>query len=165
MAVAKKVSLLGSFAVGKTSLVARFVKSMFSEDYHTTIGVKVDKKIVEVAGAELKLMIWDIAGKDDFFEPPESYLKGSAGFLMVIDGTRGATLQVARNMRQRMSDTVGEIPFVALINKVDLRDDWEITDEEIEGLRGEGFPVLLTSAKTGENVEEAFLHLSQAMMG
>lgn len=165
MAVAKKISLLGSFAVGKTSLVARFVKSLFSEDYHTTIGVKVDKKLVDVGGTQVKLMIWDIAGKDDFFEPPVSYLKGSGGYLMVIDGTRGATLQVARNMRERMLETVGDIPFVALINKVDLRDDWEITDDDIEKLRSEGFPVMLTSAKTGENVEEAFLHLSSAMLG
>lgn len=164
MAVAKKISLLGSFAVGKTSLVARFVRSMFSDEYHTTIGVKVDKKLVDVDGTEVKLMIWDIAGKDDFFEPPVSFLKGSSGYFMVVDGTRGATIEVARKMRQRMLDTVGDIPFVLLINKVDLKDDWEVTDEDIESLKGEGMTVMLTSAKTGESVEEAFQHLSRAML-
>lgn len=164
MAVAKKVALLGSFAVGKTSLVARFVKSMFSDEYHTTIGVKVDKKVMEVDGTEVKLMIWDIAGKDDFFEPPVSFLKGSAGYFIVVDGTRGATVEVARKLRERMQETAGDVPFVLLINKVDLRDDWEITDDDIEGLKNEGMTVMLTSAKTGELVEDAFLHLTKAML-
>ena len=62
----KKICMLGSFAVGKTSLVRRFVESMYSEAYHTTVGVKVDKKNVQVNGAEVTLVLWDIYGEDDY---------------------------------------------------------------------------------------------------
>ena len=113
--VAKKICLLGSFAVGKTSLVARFVHSMYSDDYHTTVGVKVDKKIVEVGEDKLKLMIWDIAGKDEFFTPPVSYFRGSAGFLLVLDGTRAATVPVAQGLFKQVRESAGDVPCVLLL--------------------------------------------------
>ena len=74
--IQKKICLLGSFSVGKTSLISRYVNSLFSEKYLTTVGVKIDKKLLTVAGQELMLMIWDIAGEDDFSTIRESYLKG-----------------------------------------------------------------------------------------
>lgn len=162
--VSKKICLLGSFAVGKTSLVSRYVKSLFSEEYHTTRGVKVDKKEVEVQGVTVKLMIWDIAGKDEFFEPPISFLKGSSGYLLVVDGTRAGTLEVAQTLHETMIQTVGQVPFCVLLNKSDLAEDWEVQDEEIEALRQSGAKVLRTSAKTGENVEAAFTQLAAELL-
>ncbi len=162
--VSKKICLLGSFAVGKTSLVSRYVKSLFSEEYHTTLGVKVDKKQVEVQGVTVKLMIWDIAGKDEFFEPPISFLKGSSGYLLVVDGTRAGTLEVAQTLHETMVQTVGQVPFCVLLNKSDLAEDWEVQDEEIEALRQSGAKVLRTSAKTGENVEAAFTQLAAELL-
>ena len=161
---AKKICLLGSFAVGKTSLVARFVSSIFSGEYHTTVGVKVDKKVVQLPDDEVKLMIWDLAGKDEFFTPPASYLRGTAGYLLVIDGTREATFKVGQELRDMVKTSVGDVPCLILVNKVDLKDDWEITDEHIAELGQDGTRVLLTSAKTGEFVEEAFQELAQAML-
>lgn len=161
--ISKKICLLGSFSVGKTSLVSRYVKSLFSEEYHTTLGVKVDKKEVEVQGTTVKLMIWDIAGKDEFFDPPISFLKGSSGYLLVVDGTRAATLQVAETLHQTMLQTVGKVPFIVLVNKSDLADEWEIRDEQIEALRQTGARVVLSSAKTGENVEAVFTQLATEM--
>lgn len=162
--VAKKICLLGSFAVGKTSLVSRYIKSLFSEEYHTTLGVKVDKKELDVQGTTIKLMIWDIAGKDEFFDPPVSFLKGSSGYLLVVDGTRAATVEVAETLHQTMLKTVGKVPFLVLVNKSDLREDWEVREEQLDALRSCGAQILLSSAKTGENVEAAFARLAEEMV-
>ena len=89
--IQKKVCMLGGFAVGKTSLVARFVSSLFSEKYLSTVGVKVDKKAVHVDGRDVTLMIWDIYGQDEFQTVQHSQLRGMAGYLLVIDGTRRGT--------------------------------------------------------------------------
>lgn len=153
--------MLGAFAVGKTSLVARFVTSMFSDKYHTTVGVKVDKKEVEVDGRSLKMMLWDLAGKDDFTAIPTSYLKGMAGYLLVVDSTRAATLAVALEVRQTVERELGRLPCVVLLNKVDLEDQYEL---EQPGLDGLDCPILRTSCKTGQGVDEAFLSLARAML-
>ncbi|MDD5506844.1 MAG: GTP-binding protein [Bacteroidales bacterium] len=162
--IKKKVSLIGAYAVGKTSLVRQFVYSQFSEKYLTTIGVKVDKKVVTVDDRDLMLMIWDIQGKDYFLDVPKQYIKGSAGFLLVMDGTRPETFSVAESLCQTTQELLGEVPFIALINKADLLQDWQIPHITIETLQNRGWHVLLTSARTGENVEEAFSVLAKKMM-
>jgi small GTP-binding protein len=86
--IQKKVCLLGTSGVGKTSLVAQFVHSMFSDKYLTTVGVKIDKKSMAVDGTEVTLVIWDLAGDDDFQRLQISYLRGTSGYLLVADGTR-----------------------------------------------------------------------------
>ena len=72
-----KVCMLGAFAVGKTSLVQQYVNSIFSEKYQTTLGVKIDKKSLQVDGQQLELILWDLAGEDEFMEVRSSYLRGS----------------------------------------------------------------------------------------
>ncbi len=156
--LSKKICMVGSFSVGKTSLVARFVESVFSDKYLTSVGVKVDKKVVTCAGQEVKLMLWDLAGKDDFQELPSSHLKGMAGYLLVVDTTRRATLQMALQLRARIESEFGPIPYRLLLNKIDLVDDWDLQEEPIDAAW------LRTSCKTGEGVEEAFLGLAQAML-
>jgi small GTP-binding protein len=84
----KKICMLGAFAVGKTSLVARFVESIFSDRYHTTVGVKIEKKTLQVSGQQWNLIVWDLAGEDEFMQIRMSYLRGSSGYLLVADGTR-----------------------------------------------------------------------------
>ncbi|MFN6951418.1 MAG: Rab family GTPase, partial [Albidovulum sp.] len=85
--IQKKICLLGAFAVGKTSLVARFVRSTFSDKYLTTVGVKIDRKDLDLPGTPVTLMLWDLAGEDEFNTVQMSYLRGSAGLLIVADGT------------------------------------------------------------------------------
>lgn len=156
----KKICLLGAFAVGKTSLVARFVKSIYSEEYLTTVGVKVDKKPVMVDGREINLIVWDLAGEDEFQKVELAYLRGAAGYLLVADGTRRATLETARLLERRVAQTHGALPFVCVVNKADLADDWEIDEPALAACTQAGWRVLKASAKTGDGVEEAFQMLA-----
>jgi len=157
----KKVCMLGAYAVGKTSLVARFVRSIFSEKYQTTVGVKIDKKTVRIAGQELSLVLWDLAGEDDFYQVRTSYLRGSAGYLLVADGTRRETLDKALELQQRAEAEIGKVPLILLINKLDAIDEWEVQESDLTRLSDNGWQVVATSAKTGVGVNEAFLALGQ----
>ncbi|HFB61806.1 MAG TPA: GTP-binding protein, partial [Bacteroidetes bacterium] len=127
--IKKKICMLGSFAVGKTSLVQRFVNSIFSEKYHTTIGVKIDQKQVAVGDREVLLMLWDIHGEDEFQTIKPAYVMGSSGYFIVMDGTRRNTMEKGLQLRQMVEKTIGEVPFVVLVNKADLKPQWEITDD------------------------------------
>src|SRR6202034_2600251 len=122
----KKICLLGSYGVGKISLVARFVHSMFADKYHTTVGVRIDKKVLDVEGRELTLMLWDMAGEEDGAPVKLNQVKDASGYLLVADGTRSRTLDVARSIQKRVELEIGARPFLLLINKADLREAWEL---------------------------------------
>jgi len=160
----KKICLLGSYGVGKTSLVARFVHSMFADKYHTTVGVKIDKKVLTVNDEEVTLMLWDMAGEEDGAPVKLNQVKDASGYLLVIDGTRAKTLDIARSIQQRVENEIGARPFLALVNKADLRDTWEIPDSTWTELAGEGWTLLETSAKSGQHVEEAFLTMTSRIL-
>ena len=162
--IQKKVCMLGAFAVGKTTLVQRFVTSLFSDKYLTTVGVKIDKKQLRVGDTDLTLLLWDLAGEDEFQKVQLSYLRGAAGYLLVVDGTRQSTLDSAFLIQRRVEREVGEIPFIAVFNKADLEDEWEIRDASIADLEGRGWAVVKSSAKTGQGVEEAFQALAARVL-
>ncbi|RKZ43454.1 MAG: GTP-binding protein [Gammaproteobacteria bacterium] len=163
--VQKKICMIGDFSVGKTSLVARFVRQSFSDKYLTTVGVKIDTKLVKSTdGHDVKLILWDIAGNDTLTTAATSYLRGSAGFLLIIDGTRLPTWESALNLREAVTKQLGEKPFIMLLNKADLTEQWEIDQELIDEKVQEGWILLKTSAKTGLNVEEAFSELATQML-
>ena len=161
----KKICMIGGFSVGKTSLVKRFVESIFSETYLTTVGVKIDKKIVDLGERAVALILWDVAGEDDVNALRMSYLRGSAGYVFVADGTRPSTLDVALSLRERVEAEVGSVPFVLLLNKCDLHDSWAVTDDRLEALRSGGWSVRLSSARTGEGVEDGFRDLAARLIG
>ena len=160
----KKICLLGAFGVGKTSLTRRFVDSIFSDTYLTTVGVKIDKKTVAVNGNTVNLLIWDIAGEDEVSAVRTSYLRGAAGYLLVVDVTRAQTLAVAKSISERVAKEVGDVPFLCLLNKTDV-EEWDISDAHIEEIELQGWTVLRTSAKTGEGVEIAFSDLARRIAG
>ncbi|MGE0887146.1 MAG: Rab family GTPase [Blastocatellales bacterium] len=162
--IQKKICLLGAFAVGKTSLVSRFVKSIYSDQYLTTVGVKVDKKTVTVGDKEVNLIVWDLAGEDEFQKVQMSYLRGASGYLLVADGTRSNTLETAKMLRQRVDENIGSIPFVFIVNKSDLADEWEIDDQAIADCQNAGWKLIKASARTGEGVEEAFKLLAEVIL-
>jgi small GTP-binding protein len=156
----KKICLLGAFGVGKTSLVRRFVDTIFSDAYLTTVGVKIDKKTLAIGSEQMALILWDIAGEDAVSAVRVSYLRGAAGYLLVIDGTRPETLDTAVSIQARVDAEVGSVPFVALLNKADLEEDWTLAPERIAALEAAGWNFRRTSAKTGVGVEETFQELA-----
>ncbi len=161
----KKICMLGGFSVGKTSLVKRYIQSIFSESYLTTVGVKVDKKTINLPGKTVNLIIWDLAGEDDIQSLRMSYLRGASGYILVADGTRRSTLDVARSLQERVKADFGPLPFAFLLNKSDLTDQWSVSDAEIASMRQNGWWVRSSSARTGEGVEDAFTDLAVRVSG
>ncbi len=142
--------------MGKTSLVKHFVHSIFSEKYHITIGVKIDKKTITVDGQKILLLLWDIAGEEEKFSIPPSYLKGSDGYLLVVDVTRESTLEQAVDIQKRARETVGDVPFVVALNKSDLADERQINKDHTENFNINNWSIIESSAKLGTGVEEMF---------
>ena len=159
----KKICMVGACGVGKTSLVRRFVESIFDESYQTTIGVKIDKKDLELDGREVTLVIWDMAGEDEFAQVRASHLRGASGYLLVADGSRKSTLATARSLEQRIRTALGPVPFILLVNKSDLVDEWE-SDDVLGELEQLGWPNIRTSAKSGVGVDAAFQQLVARML-
>ena len=162
--IKKKICMVGAFGVGKTSLVSRFVHSIFSEKYQTTVGVKIDKKVVLHPAGEIHLILWDLAGEDAVTTVRPAHLKGAAGYILVMDGLRRNTLGVAIDLHGRVSEAVGDVPFVCVVNKADLRELWEIQQADLDDLISRGWSVIETSAKTGNAVEGVFRTLTDTMM-
>lgn len=163
--IQKKICMIGDFAVGKTSLVARFVTEAFSDKYMTTVGVKIDTKIVTLTdGQEVKLILWDIAGNDALTTAATSYLRGAAGYLLVIDGTRKPTWESALQLQKSVAEAIGNKPFIMLLNKSDLPEQWEITKGMVSEQVSRGHKIIHTSAKSGKGVEQAFKELAEKML-
>jgi len=157
-----KICMLGAYGVGKTSLVRRFVESMFDERYHTTVGVKIDKKVLAVDNTSVMLMIWDLAGEDEVEQVRLSHLRGAAGYILVVDGCRQSTLTIALALKERVVSVCGNLPFVLAVNKSDLREEWEV--DPTGPLTGAPTDVFVTSAKTGTLVQQMFETLATKML-
>ena len=162
-APAHKLCMLGDFGVGKTSLVARFVHSTFSEKYLTTIGVKVDTKEVALDGrATCKLVIWDIAGRSHLDALNMTYLRGASALLLVADGTRERSLNTALDLLMQSRTLLPDAAVVLAVNKLDLVERWEVAPASLAELR-RSLPVHETSARSGEGVEAAFADIAMRL--
>ncbi|HVJ14350.1 MAG TPA: Rab family GTPase [Polyangiaceae bacterium] len=160
-----KICLVGATAVGKTSLVSRFARSIFSDRYRTTIGVSIETREIRRGNHSTQLVIWDLSGEDEFQNVQPAYFRGAGGYLLVIDGQRAETVETARALRARLQATVGPLPFVAAINKSDLDDGSGAARSDLERLEREGWLLVYTSAKTGKGVDEAFGRLVDVIHG
>jgi small GTP-binding protein len=163
----KKVCVIGEAAVGKTSLIRRFVLDKFDDRYIATIGTKTSAKEVQVNIGEestfLKLQIWDILGLRSFSQIQKNSYKGANGAFIVLDITRKGTLRTLEGWLLALYKEAGEIPVVILGNKIDLNPDFH--KSEITKLVADyGFPCLLTSARTGDNVNKAFSKLGRMIV-
>ena len=163
--IQKKVCMVGVFGTGKTSLVQRYVHSLFSAKYHSTVGVKIDRKVVQVDETPVNLLLWDVEGRTDEQEIPASYLRGAHAVFYVADGTRRETLDQMFDLREHTRAAAGDVPSIVALNKADLKERWVLTPDDTAKLITGGFHMLTTSAKTGEGVEDAFRLLAMATMG
>jgi len=167
----RKICLLGDAAVGKTSLIQRYVMDKFDDKYVVTLGTKVTMKdvFIEKPGDEesvnLTLMIWDILGQREFKRLQASFYKGSNGTIVVADLTRKETLDNIHDWVLALFNTAGKVPVLLLINKSDLSGQAAFAETEIKAMAEKyNMPYLFTSAKTGENVEAAFLKVSKMLL-
>jgi small GTP-binding protein len=159
-----KLILTGDFKVGKTSLIKRFVENLFSASYISTIGVEISKKtIVMDEETQINFVLWDIGGQISSMAPyRHRFYEGASAAFIVIDRTRLNNLESVNRWHKEILDAVSRnIPVVIVGNKSDLQDELVITEEEIKIVAKElGFHYILTSALSGENVNEAFLYIA-----
>jgi len=165
----RKVCLLGDFAVGKTSLMRRFVYDLFNEKYITTIGVKVSLKSVAVPrdgeAVELTLMLWDLGGSEEFDQVRASYLRGAAGAILVCDLTRPDTLANLPQYANQLLSLNPEARLVVAANKLDLSDQHQLSSTQVAEAAGKlNAPFYLTSAKVGTEVETLFRYLGRLLV-
>lgn len=167
--LSKKVCLLGDFAVGKTSLVRRFVYDRFDDHYISTIGVKVSRKSVVIPDddqlVDLTLMLWDLAGSEEFNRVRASYLRGAAGAVLVCDLTRPATLAGLADQASALRSVSPGARIVVAANKVDLTSEHQVSPEQASAAASAlGAALLFTSAKRGDEVERLFRQLGQLVV-
>jgi small GTP-binding protein len=172
--IRKKICLLGDAAVGKTSLIAKYVYDVFDDTYITTMGTKVSKKVISLetenqngnaSNVDVTLAIWDVIGQQQYHSLVLKYFKNAKGGLVVADSSRPETIESMRNWVSSFHNTVGKVPILLLINKSDLINIEEFNNRKLEELCAEfGTQYLFTSAKTGDNVESAFSTLAQLMV-
>ncbi len=165
----KKICLLGDFAVGKTSLVRRFVHNRFDDHYISTIGAKVSRKTVMAPGnsevAELTMMLWDLAGSQEFSTVTASYLRGTAGAILVCDMTRADTLAHLPRYAEDLTKVAGPVQLVVAANKLDLPEQHQISSDQVAALAATfDAPYFLTSAKVGEEVDLMFRELGKLLL-
>ncbi len=165
-----KICLVGESAVGKTSLIKKYVLDIFDDKYISTIGTKITKKSktypIEDQDANMDMIIWDIMGQPSFRTLlQDAYFYGAHGILAVCDVTRKETLTEIHSWIDSVRDVIGEVPIVFLANKNDLTDqrvfDQAAFDEEVKRYN---MPAMFSSAKTGENVEKAFDDLGNMIL-
>jgi len=168
-----KVCLVGEAAVGKTSLIRRYVLDEFDDSYLTTMGAKVSKKemvfpTTDGETVQVDMTIWDIMGEKGFRDlVRDAFFTGSRGILAVCDLTRASTLRELDDWVQSVFSVVGEVPVVYAVNKVDLRDEAMMLFGEREirqAIRAFDAPYFYTSAKTGESVEAVFRSLGESVL-
>ncbi len=168
--IQKKVCLLGDFAVGKTSLVRRFIEGIFEDKYLSTIGVKVDRKTIQLQPdsqpVDLTMLLWDLVGGEKFDRVISTYYRGAAGALLVCDLTRSETLKKLIQYSHDFRSVNPHTPLIIVGNKIDLIESQAAASEELAIIAAQcQAPWFVSSAKTGENVETLFQTIGQRLLG
>jgi small GTP-binding protein len=163
----KKIVICGDPAVGKTSLIKRYVTGKYSEKYITTLGAVISKKIVQFPEKcfNVNLQIWDISGQSEFKRVHATAFRSAEAALAVCDVTRPETIQsVYEWITNLKKHGKGRVPVIVMVNKFDLADaEPEIVSEALEMLENVFCPILTSSAKTGYNVELGFRIIAESI--
>ncbi|MFW9904349.1 MAG: Rab family GTPase [Candidatus Thorarchaeota archaeon] len=159
-----KIVLAGDVGVGKTSLINRFVTGYFTDDYKATIGVNIYTKQLFIDNSEANLQIWDVAGQTSFRQFRRRFFSGARGALLVFDLTVPKTLDnLHASWIEDIQNNAGKIPLILIGNKVDLKESIAVSQHDVREFLNQHLHVedhFITSALTGENVENAFHKLA-----
>lgn len=161
--ISRKVCLLGAARVGKTSLAQRYIYSCFSEDYLSTIGVKLHKKSLCIDETSLDIVLWDVQGEDRYDKVLVSFLKGMSGYILVVDSTQPTTVPIARNLKSRVQENFGNLPYVLAYSKCDLPENPQTRSDCAELEQG-ATCVVQTSALNGSGVDQAFYEMARSIL-
>ncbi len=164
--IQKKICLLGDFSVGKTSLIERFMYNRFNSRYLSTIGVKISRKSIDITeNVKVNMLIWDLAGSEEFSGVQSVYLQGTQGAIFVCDLTRPETLPSLAKYHEQLISINPDIPIVLVGNKTDIKDELLLTQAHLEeqALSFNTVATIMTSAKTGKDVEFAFNELAKQL--
>lgn len=177
-----KICLLGARGAGKRTILSKFDQTPSAGNYRAAISVQIATKTIQVGEQSIKMVVWDVTDHEDFEQVAIEYLRGMSGYLLIADGTRPATLERARQIYEQIYSLeqappsepnasvpyvqfpFRKIPFVLLLNKSDLIEEWKFKDSDLERLVSKGWPVLKSSAKENSGVEEAFLSIAQKIL-
>lgn len=161
MQISKKVILVGQVSVGKTSLVNQYVYSKFNEQYLSTIGVRINKKLLNLGETEMNMIIWDLAGEASQHNTPQSYFLGASGAIYVVDLSNPQSFSGTFADITYLKEKIPGIPVLLAANKSDL-----LSPEKLSAVVNEMTlkPDFITSAKNNSNVNEMFVELAQLML-
>jgi small GTP-binding protein len=168
--IKRKILLLGDGAVGKTSLIRKFVLDKFNDKYIATIGTKVTKKELEISTEDekfyLTLMIWDILGQKDYKSIQARSFKGADGVILVADFTREETLgSLEEYWLAVIANRIPSLQMVFVANKSDLKKEAQFTMKDLQKMAAKyDAEFFSSSAKTGENVEKLFITLGKKLI-
>ncbi|KAF5280336.1 hypothetical protein FQR65_LT03145 [Abscondita terminalis] len=155
------VVIVGNGGVGKSSMIQRYCKGIFTKDYKKTIGVDFLERQIEVEGEEVRLMLWDTAGQEEFDAITKAYYRGAQACVLAFSTTDRDSFEAAHSWKLKVENECGEIPTVIVQNKIDLIDQTVVNPEEAELLaRALGCRLLRTSVKEDINVASVFRHLA-----
>ncbi|MFW9876655.1 MAG: Rab family GTPase [Candidatus Thorarchaeota archaeon] len=164
-----KICMTGDISVGKTSLVRRYVMDIFDDTYIATLGTKISKKKVRLfknnQTYHLTLSLWDVLGHDVFENMYSWAFEGAKAAMLVCDLTREDTLKNVTNWITRVKNVAGDIPFIILANKKDLKKDYEFDEDDLIAFSSElELQSYMTSAKSGENVSPTFVRIGDMVL-
>ncbi|HLO51669.1 MAG TPA: Rab family GTPase [Kamptonema sp.] len=171
--ISKKMCMVGDFGVGKTSLIRRFVDRQFSDQYLSTVGVKISRRNIELLGVkqqekqDVQLLIWDLEGHTKFKAIAPSYLQGASGALVVADVSRPETIERLIEHIQLFSSINPKGNIIIALNKLDLIDEEKLLKivEIAEATAPDKvLATYTTSAKTGKDVDDIFYKLAYKMV-
>lgn len=159
--IALKVIVVGNGGVGKTSMVQRYCKGIYTKDYKKTIGVDFLERQIELDGEDIRIMLWDTAGQEEFDAITKAYYRGAQACVLTFSTTDRASFEAIREWKVKVENECSEIPTVLVQNKIDLMDKAVVSFDEAEALaQSLGCRLIRTSVKEDVNVASVFRYLA-----
>jgi len=159
--IAIKVVIVGNGGVGKSSMIQRYCKGIYTRDYKKTIGVDFLERMIDIDGEDVRVMLWDTAGQEEFDAITKAYYRGAQACVLTFSTTDRWSFEAVKDWKKKVENECGEIPAVLVQNKIDLMDQAVVSFEESEALaKNLGVRLFRTSVKEDLNVAGVFRFLA-----